>query len=466
MKHIKRILTITISFLIMLTSAFYAYTSIDSRCLVYADSTTDNWQNVTTNAELVEAFRYYCKSRDLTIDGSVANAITSFTTKSFNGICNTLGIDVTALQAQLKKETDGNIGTRFLFTATGIDAYNRIFAQFLQDNNLSVGDQNVDKNVFDANMYMGYTVWVVNSTYSDGSVDLASYPNPNIIKRGYNYLYTENDLVSMVNSGSTSVNFSPVVNVNKSLKHYVTSDFSSSYVRSANFYSINFTNNHPNAYTTWAFSGTVTLASTYQNKFNGYPILYTNGTNLFLGIYIHRTGVNYTANEEYIKYLATVSSQNDSTPAVVNITANIINNNTYEGDTIINNYGTPSDPNAPDDPDPDEPSYTPPDYPSEPTSDPSDWGVELPDLDIPWFLRGKEDKFPWDIPYSMILLLSVLNAEPEAPHIEGTLDLGVYEWNYELDLSEFDDVATICRNMMFVAFLFGLMLLTKRLIWG
>ena len=131
----------------MLTSAFYSYTRIDGRCLVYADSTTDNWQNVTTNAELVEAFRYYCKSRDLTIDGSVANAVTQFTTQTFNGLCNTLGLDITALQAHLKYETDGNLGTRFLFDTVGINAYNQIFAQFLQDNNLEVGDENVNKTL-------------------------------------------------------------------------------------------------------------------------------------------------------------------------------------------------------------------------------------------------------------------------------------------------------------------------------
>ena len=206
MTHIKKVFTITICFLIMLTSAFYAYTSIDSRCLVYADSTTDNWQNVTTNAELVEAFRYYCKSRDLTIDGSVADAVTSFTTKTFNGICNTLGIDVTALQAQLKKETDGNTGTRFLFTATGIDAYNRIFAQFLQDNNLSVGDDNVNITVESGIYFKDYDgngCWCFVSNNVTSATSIVSNSNPSNVysNKGTPYIYTEESVNNIYLSG-------------------------------------------------------------------------------------------------------------------------------------------------------------------------------------------------------------------------------------------------------------------------
>lgn len=115
---------------------------------VYADSTTENWQNVTTNEQLVDAFRYYCKARNITIDGSFADAVTTFTTNTFNDICNGIGIDITALQANIKYRTDGNIGIQYMFDSVGITAYNRIFAEFLQNNNLEVGDENINDLVF------------------------------------------------------------------------------------------------------------------------------------------------------------------------------------------------------------------------------------------------------------------------------------------------------------------------------
>lgn len=437
MEIVKRISIIAITFLILLTSAFYSYTRIDSRCLVYADS--DDWTQVTTNEQLVEAFRYYCKSRDVTIDGSIANAVTQFTTKSFNGIVNFLGIDVTALQAHLKYRTDGNLGLRYLFDREGISAYNRIFAQFLQDNDLAVGDQVENKEVLSG-------LWWQDDG-GDGCFCLIyNGYNSTITKQGTVYRNLDaNYFSTLTTAGSISDHF---IYNNVNYPYYIVTEVTNTYRR----VSVNKINTYNSNIYILRTSGTNTnegyVCAIYDTYFNKY----------YWG-YVRNNGTTV----EKLYELDNVVIQNGNVYITTNNTT--INNNNYEGDTIINNNGDtnyyPDNPDTPDNPDPWQPTY-----PNEPTGDPDDWGVELPNLDIPWFLQGKEDKFPWDIPFNIILTLSLLNAEPEAPKLEGTLDLKVYQWDYELDLSEYDDIAEICRNMEFVAFLIGLMLLTKKLIWG
>ena len=464
----------------MLTSAFYAYTSIDSRCLVYADTTTDGWKNVTSNEELADAFRAYCKSRDLTIRGSVADGVTQFTTTMFNNSCRVLGIDVTALQAHLKYETDDNLGIRYLFDRTGINAYNRIFSQFLQDNNLRVGDTaNEERNT----LASGKAFIDIENNFCfihilHEGIDFGTIQNYEVDQGTY-YKYNEDYF---------ALGHNPMSNETELLTFNILSDVT----RTQTIYKsvIKQTakdqdgNNLYNAYTrtstsingSWMLYKRLTTGvtgtnyyTTYESSRGSYCIVYRPYDQLY---YLARVCKHYDKDNiestdlNYSKVGSGFNIQPFDQKFFLTTNNTVINNNNYEGDTIINYNGDPESGEPEPEPEPDPDPYQPPDYPSEPTDNPSDWGVELPDLDIPWFLRGKEDKFPWDIPYSMIVLLSVLNAEPEAPHIDGTLDLGVYEWNYELDLSEFDDVALICRNMMFVAFLFGLMLLTKRLIWG
>ena len=72
---------------------------------VYADT---SW-NESDLSKQVEGFKAYCKSRNLTIDGSVADAVTAFTTQTYQNICNTLGINIDTLQSEIKYRTDSKI---------------------------------------------------------------------------------------------------------------------------------------------------------------------------------------------------------------------------------------------------------------------------------------------------------------------------------------------------------------------
>ena len=200
MEKVRKLYASLILVLVCFFTFFNGYNSIVEGNFAYADTTTDNWQNVTTNEELAEAFRYYCKSRDLTIEGSIADGVTSFTTMTFNNLCNGLGIDMTALQAHLKKETDGS-NVRYLFDSTGITAYNNIFGQFLQDNELSVGDTVNDEELYDGQLYDDgenkCLIWVLS-----GALTSTASPQSNLLQKGSSYKYSTSQLIALNGSNA------------------------------------------------------------------------------------------------------------------------------------------------------------------------------------------------------------------------------------------------------------------------
>lgn len=102
---------------------------------------------------------------------------------------------------------------------------------------------------------------------------------------------------------------------------------------------------------------------------------------------------------------------------------------------------------------------------------PEDGTITLPDVDfelpdIDWSIKGLKDKFPFSIPFDLMAMFQVLNAEPQTPEIDATIDLKVVSWHIDYDLHQFDGVAQICRNLEFIAFCVSLILITRSLIKG
>lgn len=444
---LKRLFSILTISLILTGSFFSAY---NTKYPVYADSTTDGWMNVTTNQQLADAFRYYCKSRDLTIEGSVADALTSFTTKAFNGLCNTLGIDITALQAEIKYKTGSNIGTQFLFTTSGIDAYNRIFSQFLQDNDLSVGD-----TVEDQTIYSGR--WFVDAD-GNGCFEyiVKAYDPANIKAIGSTYRFTGEQLFR--NNGSFTMN---LLNGNSRTFSYST------------------TNPGNNSVNVQTKVGNSVIYQTYNNRImeaGQLTILYFDSDasssyrgQTYLANYITTHNYNNANYFELLWQLPSDYTYERNANIYITTNNNVINNNTYEGDTIINNNGDIINNNNPDPENPDIPDPNPgptPDPPSIPDS--GGWqDFSLPDMPNDWLIYGMEKKFPFDIPFNIMFGLSLLNHEPEIPKFEGDIDLKVCTWHYDIDLTPFDDIAAMLRRFEVLAFIIGLAMLTKELImWG
>lgn len=455
---LKRLFSI-ITISLVLTGSFFSVYNINYP--VYADGTTDGWTQVTTNEQLAEAFRYYCKSRDLTIEGSLADGLTSFTTNAFNGLCNTLGIDITALQANIKYKTDGNLGIKFLFNALSIDAYNRIFAQFLQDNDLEVG-QSYDDDVIYSNEYFrdldGYGAFVYVVPRIDNYTSYQFTPN----KFGTTYKFDGYDVKNIVSGGNNTFTF----NINSSMTNYTL-------YGSATYYGGQ--NNYTQYYLRKVTSPGSTLFSSIYAIYHDVEMRYIGNVAILKDAYtgqyaIGRFQTDLTSSSsnrygwERYDYITT-NIDKSNVNIYVNTNNTVINNNTYEGDIIINNNGTTGD----DDSDPDIPDPNPGPTPDPPTI-PDDGGWQdfsLPEMPNDWLIYGMEKKFPFDIPFNILFALSLLNHEPEIPKFQGDIDLQVCTWHYDIDLTPFDDLATILRKFEVLAFIIGLAILTKNLInWG
>lgn len=206
MKRITAHLIITLILTISILGGFYGNTIylFGKDRFVYGAS--DNWTDIDSS-DLGSAFRAYCKSRNLAIEGSILDATTTWTTETVNSICQTLGIDITTLQAQCKKATDGNIGYKWLFSVTGMSLWNRIFAELLQNNNLSVGDNDVEKVVYSGEIFTDLDGNKCLVTYGAGSsISIQEYNYSSVIlKMGTPYLYSKGFIYSIPPSNYTGV---------------------------------------------------------------------------------------------------------------------------------------------------------------------------------------------------------------------------------------------------------------------
>lgn len=420
-------------------------------------------------SDLVVGFQSYCKSRDLTIEGSLSDAVTTFTTGAFNSACNELGINISQLQAEIKAEYDqSGKPIKFLLNDTGVMAMNRIFAQFLQDNELEVGDTDINKQVYNGDYYNNSLIYITN----DFTMAYTYPPNPNIIVRGTYYKYSRSDLLSNVNSNITFT-FGQNTYTYKVASYTGSTNFG--YVAN-NLVGVIDTNKNANELdVTDCISGTLTREGVWSYNFvTGYPVIYrpVNSNSYYLGFYTYRTESLNNKDREGIKYLTNITLRDAEKNVTVNINSIEINNNIYEGDTIINNEG-----DIITEPDPVPPGGSDPGWDigggggTATDGNGNTWNIqfpdfELPDLNIDWSINGLGEKFPFSIPFDLVALVTVLNAEPQAPRFEGTVNFGFTTWNYDINLQQFDSVAQACRIAELLLLVVGLILVTRSIIKG
>ena len=452
---VKKILITTITIFIAVSGFLTGFFSVGVISVYAAVNDDAIYVPLRSQNDAVKAFQAYCKSRDLTIEGSLTDAVTTFTTGAFNSACNELGIDITELQAEIKAEYDSSgEPVKFFFNDTGVMAMNRIFSQFLQDNELSVGD-----SVQDQNVYVGYTF-----TDADGYTCLCtSVPSLNSSISPTNVLYYgtvyRDSYNTVVNSTFDSQNYSQrsytfkreTDNANKTV--YLT--FRRTLNSSTNTYEYSnskiYVNQSSNVTNFYRFSPNSYLTICVDN--NGKFQLYKFGTTL--------DGQPQELSQLYNYNL--LSSENSQSCTVFLTTNNtVINNNNYEGDTYITNEGdtiinpTPVQPN-----DPNDTIHNVPQNPLGPD------GIDLPDIDIPNLPIGNlSEKFPFSIPWDLVAFYAMLDAEPEAPRFNGTMDLTLVQWDYDIDLSPFDPAAELCRKLQFGLFVVGLIVASRSIIRG
>lgn len=95
------------------------------------------------------------------------------------------------------------------------------------------------------------------------------------------------------------------------------------------------------------------------------------------------------------------------------------------------------------------------------------------DTDLDNYKADLRDVFPFCIPFDLIHLLNALDAEPEAPVFKIPIDLEAgnpftgdkivdYHSEMVIDLSDYDDAIKVMRILEIIAFLLGLMLITRQ----
>lgn len=105
------------------------------------------------------------------------------------------------------------------------------------------------------------------------------------------------------------------------------------------------------------------------------------------------------------------------------------------------------------------------------TTDPDN--PDSDDTDLDNYKADLRDVFPFCIPFDLIHLLNVLDAEPEAPVFKIPIDLEAgnpftgdkivdYHNEMVIDLSDYDEAIKVVRILEIIAFLFGLMLITRQ----
>lgn len=130
------------------------------------------------------------------------------------------------------------------------------------------------------------------------------------------------------------------------------------------------------------------------------------------------------------------------------------------------------DPNPTESPDPD-PSESPdPTGAPEPSGTPEEPDPDNPDVDPDAYKADLRDVFPFCIPFDLIRLLKVFQAEPRAPVFEFPVDLEFnnpftgekildYHEVFVLDFADYEEVVKILRAFQVVFFIIGLMMITR-----
>lgn len=126
---------------------------------------------------------------------------------------------------------------------------------------------------------------------------------------------------------------------------------------------------------------------------------------------------------------------------------------------VINEEGIPNQPNITP-----KPIYTPiPTVSPYPTIAP-----EQNDENLKGQISGLENIFPFCIPWDLAKMFGALKATRRAPHIHWEASFG--SWGtlgeVDIDMSQWDSVAAVCRQFEFILFCVGLAMITRNIIRG
>lgn len=458
---LKRIITsLFCLFLIFVSIPFLGNTQF-SFFSVFADSNLPTgYEPATTDSDLIQSFSDYVKSRNANFTGSLPDATDLYILNKMRKGSDELNSNLDTIKQNLAKKSDTGGKIIWYLDSTVTDFYNDLFDFLLRDLDLEVGDT-ADKTLYSGEYFVddnGQSSLVFVTSSTSGTSFPKEISESTVIAHGSQF----------TNKGGSDARTYLLAHggQNAYVSNYVTSVYngnsytlgigSQNYFSYRNFY-LTQTNSAQQLWCSYDSS-----SEQYINGFS-YPCVWkTASNNYHLGMYRVNTDGSYNGGC-FIRAF-TDGTANNATITFVTIDNKTINNNRYEGDTFITNEGDVITEVTPGGKDP-------------------GWDVsggqgssgdtiinfpdfQLPDLNIDWSIQGLGNKFPFSIPFDIASLVSVLNAEPEAPRFEGTVNFGFTTWDYDINLEQFDSVAHACRIAELLLLVFGLILITRSIIKG
>lgn len=86
--------------------------------------------------------------------------------------------------------------------------------------------------------------------------------------------------------------------------------------------------------------------------------------------------------------------------------------------------------------------------------------------DLSKYALDWKNVFPFCIPFDLIDFIGVLDAPPKAPHFVWNYDFYGIKGTVDIDLKEYEQLASLCRLMMDLCFIGGLIFITRDMIRG
>lgn len=508
MNTLKRIFVGIIIIIIVLCAVFYSYSAIENGAVVLAT----NQDGTLTNDELDVAITSWLESHG----GNIFSPQNYRARKTYEaGLLHNFiygdGGGYDAIRQHINGGVGGNNELKFDFdgfiiqklnTWLNNELQNGTFGQGAELNENGMFEDGIDNTLYsgkyftddDGNSCLVYITDQFFSSYAESTIGQFN------VRYGTPYKYTGDEINTLYTNGTRSLKF----NINENEYSYGLSvssgwlKFSGAvvYYRGTNsnykangnpaiVYNRNEGKFYIGSYSSFnmnssedsiAIEGIRVITSNNNNTNDSNIIFYTNNNN---NVNIYPTIVDADG------HLYITPKVNVGLDGEVNYQPYIIN----EGDTInnvINQYYIDS--NTPDktisyptdNPDDngggggnDNPSGgTPPDWSNNyPHLSPDGEGgfnfnFTLPDLNIDWNISGLSEKFPFSIPFDLLAFCRILDAEPETPRFEGDLVLPMLTYHIDLNLERFDTIAQLLRNLEFVGFCIGLILITRSMIKG
>lgn len=462
--------------------------------IIYADTDPLTRTPCDTPEQRVAAFKAYMQFKNtkykFDIDTQeLVDVIVNFQYSQLKTFAKLANIDLEQLFADTYFTIKDNDILSFIYSNSGLEDMDALYFSMLDEYDIDIND------VIDKEIYSGETI-----TDDDGNSALVYYVDNNFnITNGSNSSFDtiqkwgtslKYDSYDINNLASLNNNISVYFNFNGSLYGAI-DDHEQSHNSWYNIHKRDWTSfGRGVCLTNFGYSSLVGFQSyptLYVSPFTesyGYSCVVKQNNIYYIGFLSYQPSGSGSSSvsiqKNYVKYRGTRLYLDTANPPINHGAIVNIDKGAFMSDAVPNeidtNKSSIEDYIKDNDADVTEPEVKPeqkplpddgtsnnnqPDLNTGASYDGKPFSFKMPELNIDWSLEGLDEKFPFSIPFDFIRIVQLLDVEPQAPRFQGNIDLVIYDWNVDIDFSDFDEQAEIIRNIEFVAFIIGLIIATR-----